>query len=264
MIGLASTVGCIGMCRFCNSGLRKFKRVLSVQEMIAQFFHAIVHSDHTKGLFEKLMNLTVNFTCEGDSVCSNLDNVCTAISMLSKLNELGLRFIITTIGHQRNLTKFLNEYIHLPVTFYWSLNFRPEFRHILMPAVRRQSIEGVRDVFLKIAEKTGRTVTVAWALARGLNDGPEDIDFLRELFADGPFEVKLTILNAGTLRLPRSLAHKRDAIEATNSVDMDRFAEQLTKSDVRCRKRRLVGIELGSTCGNTTPTYSHRKRNGGP
>ena len=247
VIALASSVGCIGGCKFCRSGTRSFKRSLSVEEMIAQFLYAL-ESYHTVGAFEKPIDLTVNFTTEGDCVFSNMENSCEVVRILSGIKDLDLKFIITTMGHQKNLVRFLKNYISLPITFYWSLNFMPRIRGNLMPATRGQSVEKIRDVFQNISAQTGRTITVAWTLTKGLNDTLADVKYLKELFVGRPFEVKLTAMRTKRMLLPE-----------LQKDDLAIFAEKLKDAGVPFRLRNLVGF-VNCTCGETTPTYpSFRK-----
>jgi adenine C2-methylase RlmN of 23S rRNA A2503 and tRNA A37 len=254
VIGLASTVGCVGRCKICNSGLRTLRRVLSVKEMLAQFLIAVLRSPHTKGLFERPMDLTVNWTCEGEPG-SNLDNVHEAMRILSNLRMMDMKFVITTMGNQSFLKKFLRKYTHLPNLFYWSLNFRPEVRRLLMPYTADHSAVAIRDTFREICQKQGTTLTVAWPVGHGINDGDKDVLFLKEIAGEPWQEVKLTLLNPDTVRLPFGLKHLKEQMFSTTQAHMDRFADKLEAAGIAYRKRRLVGLGFpAGTCGSTIPT----------
>lgn len=241
VIGLTSTSGCVGRCKFCLSGNRLFRRALSVGELISQVLHAL-QSYHASGCFERMKKLVINFTCEGDAIVSNLDNACEAVRQLQRL-KLDLSFIITTIGHEQSLAKFMEKYIDLPVTLYWSVNFlNQDMRALYMPATKNQSLEELRDIFQKISEKTGRPITVSWILMKGINDGDKDIELLRQFFGNRPFEIKVMALE------PNSL----EGIK-TKEEDVDKFMNKLREAGLPCRKKEIVGGRIKSGCGTTIP-----------
>lgn len=243
IISLASTVGCVGRCKMCLSGLRPFERQLSKSEIIAQFLHSL-KSYHLKGVFDGGKKIVVNFTTEGDSVSSNLDNCCQAVELIAGLKKLDLAFIMTTIGHEKNLERFLKEYSHLPIAFYWSVNFLdPAKRAELMPATQSQSLARLRDIFQKIAEKTGKTVTASWILIKDRNDAESDVDQLKNYFYGRPFEIKVMGLEEESLF----------GVPKTTAQDIDRFVEMLNKAGLPCRKREIVGGRIKAGCGTTIP-----------
>lgn len=242
VIGLSSSVGCVGGCKFCLSGKRPFVRPLSTREILGQISHGL-YSYHASGFFYGLKKLVINFTCEGDAVFSNLDNSCAAIRRLST-SGIGLSpFIITTIGNQKNLSRFLREYGDLPINFYWSLNFLDEKKRAeFMPGTKGQSLGKLRDTFHEIAKKNRRIITISWVLMKGINDKEEDALALKDFLGNGPFEVKLMPLE------PNSLP----GVETSQS-DMERFTGWLQKLRIPFRKRFIVGGRIMAGCGTTVP-----------
>ncbi|MDD5145109.1 MAG: response regulator [Candidatus Pacebacteria bacterium] len=241
ILGITVSRGCIGRCLFCLSGKRLFERNYLKEEILSQILHGL-YSYHAFGFFEGDKEIVVNATCEGDTVFSNLDNVCHAFYEVDALN-MGFSFIITTIGHQTNLERFLEKYSDLPVHFYWSLNFlNEELRAKFMPGTKGQSTAKLRDLFYEIARKTKKIVTVSWILMKGLNDSEEDVLSLAKFFKDGPFTIKIMALE------PNSLP----GIETKRS-DVSRFANQLRKAGLTCREREIVGGKIKSGCGTTVP-----------
>jgi len=236
VISLASTVGCVGCCRFCRSGKKRLFRKLSVEEILGQLAHGL-ESCHASQTF-KGRSLTVNFACEGDCL-SNLENCCEAITVMSRLN-IRLSFIMTTIGSIESLERFLADYSYLPVTFYWSLNFlKPGQRDFFMPGTKGLSVKRIRDLFSMIAQKTGKKVTVSWILINGVNDTDEDARLLSEFLAGGPFRVKLMNLEKNSMQ------------GFGPSPRMDSFQKQIRKSGLACRRRPIVGGKIKAGCGTT-------------
>jgi len=243
VICLASTVGCIGRCEFCKSGTRPFQRKLSKKEMISQFLHSMMRSYHLKDVFEKPMDLTVNWACEGDGGVTNTANVYSTVETLSRIKGLDLKFILTTIGSEKKLRDFLTNHSDLPIRFYWSLHFRPEIRPTYMPATARQNVEKIRDILQKIAEKTGRPITVAWALMEGKNDGQEDLEYLEKMFSGRPFEIKISQMRG------EILDGQIVSDESTRT-----FVNRLKARGLPTRARNLVGTSISATCGSTVPS----------
>ncbi len=246
VIGLASSVGCVGGCQFCYSALRPFQRKLTTEEMTAEFLLAFLNSPHLTGFFEKPLNIAVNWTCEGDSVVTNLDNTCATIQNLNQIS-IPIDYILTTVASKKALLRYMKSYSRSAVaSIYYSLHCRPEFREELMPITKGQNIVEICDILEEISKITGRPITVAWALMSGINDTSEDIKFLAKLFAGRPFEVKLSALRPGKLR---SIPIKNEKLQA--------FAKALDAEGVKWRIRRLVGF-TNCTCGDTIPTYHPR------
>jgi len=233
VVSVASAVGCAGRCKFCLSGrTRPFVRPLTAGEIASQALACIEEAR------------VVNFACEGDAVCSNLDNSCRAIKMLCRLN-LGLTFIITTTGHQENLKRFLQKYGELPIRFYWSLNFlNPGTREYFMPGTKGSSLVGLRNIFEEIYRATGRVVTVSWVVMAGLNDSVYDAGRIGQFFnGRAGFEIKLMALEPGSL----------PGIETHPEEDIERFGQFLTQVGVPFRVRKIVGGRIKAGCGTTAP-----------
>jgi adenine C2-methylase RlmN of 23S rRNA A2503 and tRNA A37/ActR/RegA family two-component response regulator len=246
-ICVASSAGCAINCLFCLSGRRQFVRPLTTSEIIAQVLGGM-ESYQTRELFEgtKPQQLVINFTTEGDSVTSNLDNSCEAIKLINslKMERLPVEFVMTTVGHEANLNRFLEKYIQLPVTFYWSLNFTdPETRNKFMPVQHPQSITALRDVFQKITEASGRKVTASYILIPGLNDSDKSVRELKELLGGRPFEIKVMALEPGSLK----------DYESPSERQMNAFTRKLKKAGLAFRERKIVGGKLMAGCGKTFP-----------
>lgn len=243
VVGLSSCRGCGLGCQFCYSALRRFEGMLSPDEMIAEFLIALEKSPQTVRACDGKLDLTVNWTCEGDPVLSNLDNVCQTIKRLMEL-KLGLKFILTTLGSEVGFSRLVTDYGHLPIDIYFSHHFRPEFRAYFLPATAGQDIVKMRDILQYYAERTNRTITVAWAVIDGINNRPEDVEFLAEMYANRPFGIKLTPARPGRLQFGKEIGASK----------LRGFGAELEKAGVKYRMRRLVGFSK-STCGETVPTY---------
>lgn len=255
---LASTDGCGLECKFCGSKRKKLWGLLSADEIVAQALHGLM-SYQTRSIFEgdKEKIIDVNFTAQGDSVFNNLDNCCKAVEMLSGLaignRKLINSFIFTTVGHIKNLKRFLREYPDLPVKFYWSLNFpRQSQRDEFMPGTKAHPIKSLCEVFEQIA-LAGKEVTASIILVNGINDTDEDIERLVNLLRGKPIRVKIMGLREVEMRGSRPVTKK----------DIKNYASRLQERGLNVRVRDIIDFDIfgdakGKTsgmagCGSTYP-----------
>lgn len=240
VICLASSIGCVGRCTFCESKNRSFVRPLSASELVGQAVYGL-SGYHARQAFEEKSDTVINFATEGDCVYSNLANSCEAVKRLRAIKGLDLSFIMTTIGHERNLRRFLEEYSDLPIEFYWSvITTNRDTRNWLMPTAARQSLEGLRDVFQEIAKKTGKKVTASFSIIDGLNNRPEDVEAIARLLAGRPFRLKFMALRPGSL----------GDYKGPTPESLEKFSDEVAqKTGLECRVRRIVGGKVGGGCG---------------
>ena len=261
VICLPSSIGCVGECAMCDSQFNRFERGLETREILAMVWHAL-HTYKTRGWDVDLTKVDVNFAKEGDGPISNLDNICRAIEILHGSRRLGLdlRFIATTMGHAGNLMRFAAQYSHLPVMFYWSLNFVRDDQHALfMPhAPRGQSLLDTRDAFTVVGEATGLRTTVSIAVARGVNDSREDALRVVSLFITNPDPFEFKVMPMASNSLPGQ--------SPTTMTDVVWFGHTLEDLGLpRVRVRKIVAQEdenFGGSCGSTRPyRYVKLKKN---
>ncbi len=247
-VGVASMAGCGLKCRFCLSGYEPIIRKLDWTEIVCQVLYGL-DSFHAKGIFETPRRLQpqVNFTCEGEPFM-NLENVIRAIRELSAVS-LDFQFIITSIGLEKELKIFLEKHTDLSnVRHYWSVNFCDPFRRVqIMPATRNHNLFAVRDLYQKIAEKTGSMVTASFVLIPGANDRPKDAEDIVELFGHGrPFQVKLQ---------PYQSPEEYRCFDTPTIKQLKSFQEQLVQKGIDCRIREVVGSDSFAGCGSTVPGH---------
>lgn len=255
VLGLASCVGCVGGCKFCRSGRlqRKLKRTLSVDEVISQVIHGF-QSHYAMGLLFKQEGMELNFTCEGDSIVSNMDNCCEALRRMKEWN-IGLSFIMTTIGHEENLKRFAREYKDLPVEFFWSLHFPiKKERAQFMPATKNQSLEAVRDALVEASPSD--LVTVAYMVVNGMNNRKEDLAAVKQLFGGYKgIQFKVSAIDVSNLDMDDPVS-KELGRQITTDLEVEIFANELRDMGfpTRIRKNLAAGKEeRGASCGSTVP-----------
>lgn len=244
-IGVASSIGCIGKCKFCRHGSQKLIRGLTPDEIVCQVLYGL-DSYLARGIFDvpKIISPSVNFTSEGEPF-ANLDNVMEAIRLLSEVEEMGFEFIITSIGLLSKLKIFLERYVDVfpKVRHYWSLNSVDHSKRAeIMPHTACCDLEATRDIYQEIAVRTGSPVTASIILIPGLNDSDADVEGLARLLGNRPFDIKLQSFHGSPDFHPFPEASKEQ---------LEAFQEKLIRAGMTCRIRYVVGGESLAGCGST-------------
>lgn len=263
-IGLSATLGCTEKCQFCiNWKCRKDKfgrescylRELTSDEIISQVYLAMISERVKKAFIDENFKVKVNFTCEGDAIVNNFENVMIAIAQLVQISLPEISIVVTTSGDENKLDDYLNKssYIHFPrVGFYWSLTTaNKEIRNRLMPGQKGRSLEKIRDKFREIGEKTKKPVTVNLVVIPGLTDRQEDADLLYSFLSDekdsdDPFVYKVMALNSNSL----------PGVRNPTGEDVDGFCQKLVKAGIKpekIRKRKVRGSDIAAGCGDCVP-----------
>lgn len=248
-IAVSPLSGCPICCTFCKNWRGKkvngkevpYVRKLTADEIGAQIYWA-TRSPRIQQSFDKDVPIVVNFTVEGDGLAFNLDNCAEVIRQLSKIEKMS--FIMTSVGREASLRRYIDKYLDLPVRHYWSLNFLNETRIKFMPGTRGESLTQIRDLYDLIARHTLEQVTVSWIVIKGVNDRPEDAKKLVRFLQGKMFHLKLMALVPGSL----------EDVDETTDADVEVFRQRLLKEGMEAsiiRSRKILGIRLKSGCGNT-------------
>lgn len=224
---VSTQVGCRMGCIFCASGKEGLVRNLTTGEMRSEFIAAQQFGD--------IGNVVLMGSGEP---LDNYDNVIGFIRALGEYHGIGMRHIsLSTCGIVPGIEKLTNE--GLPVTLCISLHAATdEKRRKIMPTAAAfpvQRILGAADAYF---QKTGRRIIIEYALIRGLNDGPEDIDALISALKDMNCHVNVIPLNeaAGALQPPSAGQAKA-------------FAAALEKLGQSATVRRSLGGDIEGACG---------------
>ena len=247
-------------CLFCLAASRKgcgkqgvTARPLRVKELLSQVYLVMLESDRVRATMGKdsYTGICINFTGMGDPFVFNLKNTVRVIEQLAEIEKPQFSFVITTVGREDRISEYLRKYSRLPRTeFYWSVNSAIEkTRSLLMPGTKGQSLLTLRDLFEKIAKKSGKKVTASFALFKGINDDEESAKAVVGLLKDHPwFKIKLMAGCPGTM----------PCLSDMTDEGVDVFEELLVKHGIernRIRKRKIFGSGRGqfSGCGTTKP-----------
>ncbi|WP_063000241.1 23S rRNA (adenine(2503)-C(2))-methyltransferase RlmN [Nocardia mikamii] len=242
---ISSQAGCGMACPFCATGQGGLNRNLSTAEIVDQVraAAAALRDGEVAGGAGRLSNIV--FMGMGEPL-ANYKRVVAAVRRITSPAPDGLgisqrNVVVSTVGLAPAIRKLADE--GLSVTLAVSLHTPDdELRDTLVPVNNRWSVAEVLDAARYYADKTGRRVSVEYALIRDINDQPWRADMLgqklhKALGARG--HVNLIPLNP----TPGS---KWDA--SPKPVERE-FVRRVEAQGVPCTVRDTRGQEIAAACG---------------
>ena len=237
---ISSQVGCPVRCAFCASGRHGLVRDLEPAEIVDQVLFACrrfgerVTNVVVMGIGEPLLNLQhVTAACE---------NLCDP-----RLLDLGARRItISTSGIPAGIRKLAQAEPQ------WNLALSLQAttdrdRDRLIPAAYRFPLADICKACSLYRHKTGRQLTIEFALIAGQNDSSRDADRLADMAAELAAKVNLIPYNeTGT------------AFQAPSRDDVHAFRDRLEQKNVRTTIRQRRGDTIAAACGQ----LRHRRSEG--
>jgi len=228
---LSTQVGCPVRCTFCASGRGGLVRDLEPDEIIDQVVFACRH------LGRRVTNIVVMGIGEP---LLNLDSLVAALEQAGDPEGLAIgarRITVSTSGipegiralAERGLQWNLALSLHAP-------DDRKRAR--LIPALHRAPLATIFEACEFYRSRTGRVVTLEYALIRGVNDSDADGCALADIARRLRAKVNLIPLNptVGTMAAP-------------NAGRTARFEQNLADRGVRVTVRRRKGGEIAAACG---------------
>jgi 23S rRNA (adenine2503-C2)-methyltransferase len=240
VVCVSSQVGCALGCVFCATARLGFRRNLAAWEIVDQVIHVRDDSPHpVRG---------VVFMGMGEPLL-NYDRVMRAAEVLAEPcgPAVDARAItISTVGIVPMIRRFTTE--RRPYRLIVSLTSAdPERRRALLPVEDVHPLPELMAAVRDYHRATGRRVTLAWTLIRGVNTRPEDARRLAELTAGLPVQMDLIDVNdAGGEFLPPSDAERNAFHDAlTAELGMPVVRRYSGGQDVRGGCGMLAGEKAG-------------------
>jgi 23S rRNA (adenine2503-C2)-methyltransferase len=191
VVCVSSQVGCAMGCAFCATGRLGFQRNLATWEIVDQVMQIQADSPHpVRG---------VVFMGMGEPFL-NYDRVLRAAAVFSEPCGLaidGKAITISTVGIVPMIRRFTAEgHRYRLVVSLTSAD--PEVRRRLLPVEHSYPLPELMSAVRDYHEATGRRVTLAWTLLRGINTRAEDARRLAELTVGLPVLLDLIDVNDAT------------------------------------------------------------------
>ena len=227
---VSSQAGCGMACPFCATGQAGLTRNLSTAEITDQVVRA----------GEKVTNVV--FMGMGEPL-ANYSRVVAAVRRLVEPTPAGLgmsqrNIVVSTVGLVPAIRKLTLE--GLQVTLALSLHAPDdELRNTLVPVNTRWPVREVLEAAFGYVSKTGRRLSIEYALIRDVNDQPWRADMLAKRLAGKLVHVNLIPLNP----TPGS---EWDA--SPKPVEQE-FVRRLRAAGVNATVRDTRGREIAGACG---------------
>ena len=228
---VSTQAGCAMACPFCATGQGGFKRHLRSGEIVEQVAWALRERPVTHVVFMGM----------GEPL-SNYDQTLRALRSLH--DDMGLsarRLTVSTVGIVPGIRRLADE--GLPVNLAVSLHAANDaLRDELVPINRRYPLAVLAEACRSYIERTGRRLSLEWAVIGGVNDRPQDADELAAFARPLGAHVNLIPLNA------------TDGYRAPGRPKAAEFRARLTSLGVNATVRRTRGAEIAAACGQLAGT----------
>ncbi|MEU4568485.1 23S rRNA (adenine(2503)-C(2))-methyltransferase RlmN [Micromonospora sp. NPDC023956] len=239
---ISSQAGCGMACPFCATGQAGLTRNLSTAEIVDQavYLAGVAASGVVSGSPARLSHVV--FMGMGEPL-ANYSRVVAAIRRLTAPAPEGLglsqrHITVSTVGLVPAIRRLASE--DLSVTLALSLHAPDdELRDELVPVNQRWKVAEVLDAAWDYAARTGRRVSIEYAMIRDVNDQPWRADLLGRLLAGRLTHVNLIPLNP----TPGS---RWDA--SPKPVERE-FVRRLREAGVSTTVRDTRGREIDGACG---------------
>ncbi|WIM69997.1 23S rRNA (adenine(2503)-C(2))-methyltransferase RlmN [Corynebacterium suedekumii] len=237
---ISSQAGCGMACPFCATGQGGLDRNLSTGEIVDQVRAAAGAMEAEGG---RLSNIV--FMGMGEPL-ANYKRVVSAVRQITSPAPEGFgisqrNVTVSTVGLAPAIRKLADE--DMSVTLAVSLHTPDdELRDTLVPINNRFSVEEVLDAARYYADRSGRRVSIEYALIRDINDQGWRADLLGKKLhkALGPkVHVNLIPLNP----TPGS------KWDASPKERQDEFVRRVIAQGVTCTVRDTKGQEIAAACG---------------
>ncbi|WP_405373997.1 MULTISPECIES: 23S rRNA (adenine(2503)-C(2))-methyltransferase RlmN [unclassified Microbacterium] len=252
---VSSQAGCGMNCPFCATGQAGLTRNMSAGEIVEQIVRAnrliadgglgdprkVGHSG------ERITNIV--FMGMGEPLANYARVMQSVRTMVDKKHGLGMSargITISTVGLVPAIRKLADE--DIPVTFALSLHAPDDLlRDELIPVNSRWKVDEALDAAREYFEKTGRRVSIEYALIKDMNDHAWRADLLA---------AKLNERGRGWVHVnPIPLNPTPGSIWTSSDVDVqNEFVRRLNDAGVPTTLRDTRGKEIDGACGQLVAT----------
>jgi 23S rRNA (adenine2503-C2)-methyltransferase len=253
---VSSQAGCGMNCPFCATGQAGLTRNMSAAEIVEQIVRAnrlIADGGfgpaHHAG--ERVTNIV--FMGMGEPL-ANYNRVMTALrAMVDQKHGLGMSargITVSTVGLVPAINKLAAE--DVPVTFALSLHAPDDgLRDEMIPINSRWKVDEALDAARGYFEKTGRRVSIEYALIKDMNDHAWRADLLAD---------KLNARGRGWVHVnPIPLNPTPGSVWTASDVPVqNEFVRRLNEAGIPTTLRDTRGKEIDGACGQLVATEDDR------
>ncbi|GAA4419149.1 23S rRNA (adenine(2503)-C(2))-methyltransferase RlmN [Actinokineospora soli] len=241
---VSSQAGCGMACPFCATGQGGLQRNLSTAEIVDQVrAAAAAMRDGELGAPGRLSNIV--FMGMGEPL-ANYRRVVDAVHRICDPAPDGLGIsqrsvTVSTVGLVPAIRKLAEEGLHVRLAV--SLHTPDdELRDTLVPVNTRWKVAEVLDAARLYADRTGRRVSIEYALIRDVNDHPWRADLLGKLLRKHLGQ----LAHVNVIPLNPTPGSQWDA--SPKPVERE-FVRRVNAAGVSCTVRDTRGQEIAAACG---------------
>ncbi|WP_433202105.1 23S rRNA (adenine(2503)-C(2))-methyltransferase RlmN [Nocardia sp. CA-107356] len=242
---ISSQAGCGMACPFCATGQGGLNRNLSTAEIVDQVraAAAAMRDGEVAGGPGRLSNIV--FMGMGEPL-ANYKRVVAAVRRITSPAPDGFGIsqrsvVVSTVGLAPAIRKLADE--DLSVTLAVSLHTPDdELRDTLVPVNNRWPVAEVLDAARYYADKSGRRVSIEYALIRDINDQPWRADLLGQKL----HKALGSRVHVNVIPLNPTPGSKWDA--SPKPVEAE-FVRRVNAQGVPCTVRDTRGQEIAAACG---------------
>lgn len=259
---VSSQCGCGMNCPFCATGQAGLTRNMSTAEIVDQIVQAnrVIRAGELGGKRRGSMHFSqervnnIVFMGMGEPL-ANYKRVMNAVRRMTDTTPEGLgmsarNITVSTVGLAPAIRKLAAE--DIPVTFALSLHAPDdELRDELIPVNSRWKVEEVLDAAREYFDKTGRRVSIEYALIKDMNDHAWRADLLAE---------KLNSRGRGWVHVnPIPLNPTPGSIWTSPEPEViAEFMRRLNDAGVPTTLRDTRGKEIDGACGQLVATEEEK------
>jgi 23S rRNA (adenine2503-C2)-methyltransferase len=230
---VSSQVGCASGCGFCRTGETGLVRNLTAAEMVNQVFVA----RQIAGV--AITNIVLMGTGEP---LSNYDAVRSFVQIMTDRNGMGLsnrKVTISTCGLATAIERMADDR-EMDASLAVSLNAATDaVRDRIMPVNKTFPLARLMDALHYYCAATANTVTIEYALFKGINDSDQDAARLMELLSGLPCMINVLMFNP----FPNA------AFERPDEERVYAFRNILLNSGFVAVVRNSRGRDINAACG---------------
>ena len=247
---ISSQAGCGMACPFCATGQMGLTRNLSTAEIIEQVRVAAAMSERGELTTGPVRLSNIVFMGMGEPL-ANYKRVMDAVRSMVAPQPDGLGMsargiTVSTVGLVPAIKKLADE--NIPVTFALSLHAPDDhLRDELIPVNSRWKVDEALDAAYEYYAKTGRRVSIEYALIKDMNDHAWRADLLAE---------KLNQRGRGWVHVnPIPLNPTPGSIWTSSEIPVqNEFVRRLNDAGIPTTLRDTRGKEIDGACGQLVAT----------
>jgi 23S rRNA (adenine2503-C2)-methyltransferase len=237
---ISTQAGCPLDCKFCATGLMKYKRNLTAGEIADQYLLT------AKDIGKK--NITnIVFMGMGEPLL-NYDNTIKSLSIFTDELTKGIgrnHITVSTAGIAPKIIELANSEIRIKLALSLHSCFE-DTRSLIMPINKKYPLRENINALKYYTKKTRTRATFEYIMLKGINDSNDDIKALTRLCSEIPSKINVIPFNSIKHMNPEGIS---STLEPTPHDRILNFVEKLRNNNITVMVRETQGDDIAAACG---------------